>query len=219
MAEKQTLLQEIERKMYDMKIELGRLKGAMTNQSKVVESLKKDRKKDREDYNKSVRDIEEILKEKEKEQKTERKAAQEKYRELNKRINQSEKEQNRYVGKVKELAEQIERYELLQRFLLNGGDMRAVLLVLELKSGQMNRLNAIHRTEYAGLLKQLSEYAHPGIRQLIEANPVLRDKQELACLVSLGYHHDMEMLRMATNLKANSVRAYCTQIKAVLEKF
>ncbi len=219
LTEKQTLLQEIERKMYDMKIELGRLKGAISNQSKVVESLKKDRKKDREDYNKSVRDIEEILKEKEKEQKTERKAVQEKYRELNKRINQSEKEQNRYVGKVKELAEQIERYELLQRFLLNGGDMRAVLLVLELKSGQMNRLNTIRREEYAGLLKQLAEYAHPGVRQLIETDPVLRDKQELACLVSLGHHHDMEMLRMATNLKENSVKAYCTQVKAVLEKF
>ena len=219
LAEKQTLLQEIERKMYDMKIELGRLKGAMTNQSKVVESLKKDRKKDREDYNKSVRDIEEILKEKEKEQKTERKTVQEKYRELNKRISQSEKEQNRYVGNVKELAGQMERYELLQRFLLEGGDLRAVLLVLELKGGQMNRLNTIRREEYARLLKQLAEYAHPGIRQLIEANPVLRDKQELACLVSLGYHHDMEMLRMATNLKENSVKAYCTQVKAVLEKF
>lgn len=219
LTEKQTLLQEIEQKLYAMKIELGRLKGAISNQSKVVESLKKDRKKDREDYHKSVRDFEEILKEKEKEQKTERKTVQEKYRELNKRINQSEKEQNRYVGKLKELAGQMERYELLQRFLLNGGDLRAVLLVLELKGGQMNRLNTIRREEYAGLLKQLAEYAHPGIRQLIETDPVLRDKQELACLVSLGHHHDMEMLRMATNLKENSVKAYCTQVKAVLEKF
>ena len=63
----------------------------------------------------------------------------------------------------------------------------------------------------------MAEYAHPGIREKIETDEVLKGKQEMACLIALGYD-DMEMLRMVTNLKPNSVRAYSTQVRTALRE-
>jgi len=216
LAEKQTLLHEIEQKMYDLKIELGRMKGAMSNQSRAMEILKEDRRKDRAAYQDSVRELKKDLKKKDEDHKTERKAVQDKLRELTSRVNLSEKEQNRWINEVKGLTEQMEQYELLYRYLLEGGNIKSVLLVLELKSGKANQRVPIRHEEYAELLKPLAEYARPGIRQLIETNEALKDKQVLACLIVLGYD-DIETLRIATYLKTNTVRAYCTQVKAVIE--
>ena len=216
LAEKQTLLHEIEQKMYDLKIELGRMKGAMSNQSRAMEILKEDRRKDRAAYQDSVRELKKDLKKKDEDHKTERKAVQDKLRELTSRVNLSEKEQNRWINEVKGLTEQMEQYELLYRYLLEGGNIKSVLLVLELKSGKANQRVPIRHEEYAELLKPLAEYARPGIRQLIETNEALKDKQVLACLIALGYD-DIETLRIATYLKTNTVRAYCTQVKAVIE--
>lgn len=216
LAEKQTLLHEIEQKMYDLKIELGRMKGAMSNQSRAMEILKEDRRKDRAAYHDSVKELKEDIKKRDEEHRTERKAVQEKLRELAHRVNLSEKEQNRWINDVKRLTEQIAQYELLQYYLLEGGNIKSVQLVQELKSGKKNLRSPIRHGEYAELLKPLAEYACPGIGQLIETNEVLKDKQVLACLIALGYD-DMEMLRLATNLKPNTVRAYSTQVKAVIE--
>lgn len=216
LAEKQTLLHEIEQKMYDLKIELGRMKGAMSNQSRAMEILKEDRRKDRAAYQDSVRELKKDLKKKDEDYKTERKAVQDKLRELTSRVNLSEKEQNRWINEVKGLTEQMGQYELLYRYLLEGGNIKSVLLVLELKSGKANQRVPIRHEEYAELLKPLAEYARPGIRQLIETNEALKDKQVLACLIALGYD-DIETLRIATYLKTNTVRAYCTQVKAVIE--
>ena len=215
LTEKQALLQEIEQKMYDLKIELGRIKGAMANQSKTVANLKEDRRKDRAAYHESVMEFKRTQKEKDEEYRSEQKAVKAQVGELTKRLNQSEKEQNRWGNEVKELAAQMEQYELLQRFLLDGGSVRCVLLILELKSGRQNPRYSIKRTDYAELLKQLAEYAHPGIREKIETDEVLKGKQDMACLIALGYD-DMEMLRMVTNLKPNSVRAYSTQVRTAL---
>lgn len=98
---------------------------------------------------------------------------------------------------------------------MEGGSVRPVLLILELKSGRRNPRYSIKRTDYAELLKQLAEYAHPGIREKIETDEVLKGKQEMACLIALGYD-DVEMMRMATNLKPNSVWAYRTQVRVAL---
>lgn len=215
LALKQSLVQEIEQKLYDLRLELGRLKGTLANQSKTMANLKEDRRKDRAAYNESVKELKRCLKEKDEEYRSGQKAVQTQVRELTKRLNQSEKEQNRWGNEVKDLAAQMEQYELLQRFLLDGGSVRCVLLILELKSGRHNLRYSIKRTEYAELLKQLAEYVRPDIRQRIETDKVLRDKQELACLLLLGFD-DMETLRAATNLQPNSVRAYRTQVKAAL---
>lgn len=215
LAEKESLLQEIEQKMYDLKMKLGRVRGAMSNQHRVLANLKNDRKEDKLAYQESVRELKKSLKEKGEELKIERKAVQERFGELNKRLNHSEKEQKRWINEVAKLTEQMKEYELLQQFLLDTGLVRPVLLILELKSGHSNNHYTIRHEDYATLLKQLADYAHPGIRELIENTPVLKDKQELASLIALGYE-DMEMMRIATNLKQNSVRAYSSQIKAVI---
>lgn len=217
LEKKQTLLQEIETRQYDLKVELGRMKGALSRQTKIVENLKKDRKKDRDAYNESVREFRQDLKEKAETYKADRRAGQEKCRELSKRLDLSEKEQKRWIGEVEKLSGQMGQYELLQRFLLDGGSIRPVLLMLELKCGQNLSRFPIKRGEYATLLKQLAEFAHPGIRQRIETDDRLKDKQELACLIALGYD-DMEILRMATNLKENSVRTYAVRVRKVLEE-
>lgn len=216
LALKQSLVQEIEQKLYDLRLELGRLKGTLANQSKTMANLKEDRRKDRAAYNESVKEFKKSLREKDEEYRSEQKAVKAQVGELTKRLNQSEKEQSRWSNEVKELAEQMGQYELLQRFLLDGGSVRCVLLILELKSGRHNLRYSIKRTDYAELLKQLAEYVHPDIRQRIETDEALKDKQELACLLALGFD-DMEMLRMATNLKPNSVRTYCTQVRAALK--
>ena len=215
LALKQSLVQEIEQKLYDLRIELGRMKGTLANQAKIVANLKEDRRKDKAAYNESVKEFRKSLRERDEEYKNVQKTVKAQVSELTKRLNQSEKEQNRWGNEVKELAAQMEQYELLQRFLLDGGNVRCVLLILELKSGRHNPRYSIKRADYAELLKQLAEYVHPGIRQRIETDETLKDKQELACLLALGLD-SMEMLRMATNLKPNSVRTYCTQVRTAL---
>ncbi len=215
LTEKQSLLQEIERKMYDLKIELGRMKGALANQAKAVENLKDDRQKDRKTYHESVKEFKKSIQEMEKQRKAEQESVKQDYRELKLQFELSQKEQTRWMDEVKSLSGQMEQYELLQRFLLEGGSVRPVLLILELKSGRRNPRYSIKRTDYAELLKQLAEYAHPGIREKIETDEVLKGKQEMACLIALGYD-DVEMMRMATNLKPNSVWAYRTQVRMAL---
>lgn len=215
LALKQSLVKEIEQKLYDLRIELGRMKGVLANQSKTVANLKEDRRKDRAAYNESVKEFKKSLRERDEEYRSEQKAVKAQVSELTKRLNQSEKEQNRWGNEVKELVVQMEQYELWQRFLLDGENVRCVLLILELKSGRHNPRYSIKRADYAELLKQLAEYVHPGIRQRIETDETLKDKQELACLLALGLD-SMEMLRMATNLKPNSVRTYCTQVRTAL---
>lgn len=218
LAEKQILLRGIEKKLYDLKVELGRMKGAISNQSKVLETLKDGRKKDRDAYHESVKEFRKNMKEKDEEHRADRKAGLVKYRELAKRLEMSEKEQKHWIGEVEKLSGKMGQYELQQRFLLDNGDVRAVLLVQALKTGCSNMRYPIKRAEYAELLKQLAEYAYPGIRQQIETDDTLKDKQELACLLVLGYDN-MEMLCMATNLKENSVRTYMTQVRKVLKGY
>lgn len=217
LAEKQALLQRIEQKMYDLNIELGRMKGALSNQSKAVANLKERRQKDKKAYQASVKELKANIREMEKQWKTEQDSARHDYKELKRQFEASQKEQRQWIDGMKELNGQMEQYELLQRYLLDGGDVRPVLLILELKSGKTNQCVSIRHQEYAGLLKLLAEYAYPGIGEKIGAEPVLKGKPEMACLLALGYD-DMTMLRMATNLKGNSVRKYRRLVNEVLDK-
>lgn len=217
LAEKQALLQRIEQKMYDLNIELGRMKGALSNQSKAVANLKEGRQKDKKAYQASVKELKANIREMEKQWKNEQDSARHDYKELKRQFEASQKEQRQWIDGMKELNGQMEQYELLQRYLLDGGDVRPVLLILELKSGKTNQCVSIRHQEYAGLLKQLAEYAYPGIGEKIGAEPVLKGKPEMACLLALGYD-DMTMLRMATNLKGNSVRKYRRLVNEVLDK-
>lgn len=215
LLEKQSLLQEIEGKLYALKIEKGRMMGVLSRQSRAMDGIRDDRKKEEAAHQELVNELRKELKEKVEEFKADKKEVEERFRELTQRLVQSEKEQTRQCHEVKSLATQMRQYELLQRFLMDGGNVKAVLLIFELKSGISNPRYLIKRAEYTDLLKSLAEFAHPGIRQLIETDKLLADKRELAYLISLGYD-DTEILCRATNLKANSVKAYRTQVKAVL---
>lgn len=93
LALKQSVVQEIEQKLYDLRIELGRMKGAVANQSKTVANLKEDRRKDRAAYHESVREFKRTQKEKDEEYRSEQKAVKAQVGELTKRLDQSEKEQ------------------------------------------------------------------------------------------------------------------------------
>lgn len=215
LAEKQSLLEEIEGKLYDLRIELGRVKGTLTNQKKAMSNLKEERLKDKNAYDELVRGLKKTISEKDEDYKTERKVVQKEVRELAKQVILSGKERDRWIDEMKGLTEQTRQYELLQRYLLDGGNIRAVLLILELKNGKTCRNRPVKRVDYAELLKQLADYVYPGIRQRIETDETLKNKQEMACLIALGFD-DIEMLRMATNLQSNSVKAYRTQVKKAL---
>lgn len=218
-SEKESLLDKIKQDMFDLRMELGRVKGSMSNQSKIILSLKEDQKNDKAFYDDSVKMLKRKIHEMEEQRKVESENFQNECEELRKQSEVFQKEQKQWKEKANSLCGQIGQYELLQRFLLDGGNMRSVLLLLELKSGKTHPRVVVHRAEYAELLKQLVEYRHPGLRQLIETDEVLKSKQELACLVSLGFYNDMDMLCQATNLKQNSVRTYCSQVKKSLAQY
>ena len=211
-------MKEIEGKLYGLKIELGRMKGGMANQSNALVNMKKEQAKDKNIHHESMKLLKNEIKELKEDQKVERRDRQEETRSLNRQLKQSQEEQKRWMEEVSQLSDRMGQYELLQRFLLDGGNVKSVLLVWELRSGISNRRFPIKHDEYAELLKQLAEYVYPGIRQWVETDKVLSNKQELACLLALGYD-DMEMLRMATNLKPNSVRAYSSQVRVALAKY
>ena len=217
LLEKQTLLQETEGKLYALKIEKGRMKGVLSRQSKAMDGIRDERKKEEAAYQESVNELRKKLKEKVEEFNADKKELEDRFRELTQRLAHSEKVEILQRDEVKGVVAQMEQYKLLQRFLMNGGSVRSVLLLIELKSGISNPRYLIKRTEYTDLLKLLAEFAHPGIQQLIETDKVLTDKQEMAYLISLGYD-DTEMLCRATNLKPNSVKAYRAQVRAALKK-
>ena len=209
-------LAEVECKLAKVRANMGGLKGVMTRQAKTIEGLKEEQKSMKTTYVNVVKELKEEIKGLKGEQAKMERAVRSELKEYKRELELLHVQEKHLQNEVQALVAELDNSELLQRYMLEGGNQRSVLLVLELKYGIPYRKNPIHHGDYAELLKPLAEYARPGIRQLIETNEVLKDKQVLACLIALGYD-DIETLRMATYLKTNTVRAYCTQVKAVIE--
>lgn len=210
-------LDEVELQQSKIKSDLGSLKGVVTRQTKAIEGLKKMQKDMKTVHVNVVKGLKEEMKGLKEEQ-------SETFRQMSGELGAQKKDLNRLRAQEKSLRKEVQTLvaeldnsQLLYRFLLDVGSVRPVLLILELKSGYRNSRYPIRHQEYAELLKQLAEYAHPGIREKIETDDVLKGKQEMACLIALGYD-DVGMIRLATNLKPNSVRAYRTQVRTALNQ-
>ena len=218
LEQKMLQLERVQGDLAKVKSDMGGLKGVVTRQTNAIEGLKNERKEMKIVH----KHTENMLKE-------EIKSLKDRHSELYRMMHEELKERDdmlkQYSAQEKTLRKEIQALltevdssQLLQRFLLDGGNFRTVLLMIELMSGHKYQVRPIKHEDYAVLLMSLAEYVHPGIRQWIETDKVLSNKQELACLLALGYD-DMEMLRMATNLKPNSVRAYSSQVRVALAKY
>ena len=212
LVEKTLQLEEERRTLSKIHADMGGLKGVVTKQKRTIEELQHEQREMKTQHGHVVKELKNEIKELQDEQTEARKLVKREMDERDGELKLMHEKEKQLQQEMCALVAEVDNSQLLHRFLLDVGNVRPVLLILELKSGRQNSRYPIHRTEYAELLKQLAEYAHPGIREKIETDEVLKGKQEMACLIALGYD-DMEMLRMVTNLKPNSVRAYSTQVR------
>ena len=215
LVEKTLQLEEERRTLSKIHADMGGLKGVVTKQKRTIEELQHEQREMKTQHGHVVKELKNEIKELQDEQTEARKLVKREMDERDGELKLMHEKEKQLQQEMCALVAEVDNSQLLHRFLLDVGNVRPVLLILELKSGRQNSRYPIHRTEYAELLKQLAEYAHPGIRETIETDEVLKGKQEMACLIALGYD-DMEMLRMVTNLKPNSVRAYSTQVRTAL---
>lgn len=215
LVEKTLQLEEERRTLSKIHADMGGLKGVVTKQKRTIEELQHEQREMKTQHGHAVKELKNEIKELQDEQTEARKLVKREMDERDGELKLMHEKEKQLQQEMCALVAEVDNSQLLHRFLLDVGNVRPVLLILELKSGRQNSRYPIHRTEYAELLKQLAEYAHPGIRETIETDEVLKGKQEMACLIALGYD-DMEMLRMVTNLKPNSVRAYSTQVRTAL---
>lgn len=215
LVEKTLQLEEERRTLSKIHADMGGLKGVVTKQKRTIEELQHEQREMKTQHGHAVKELKNEIKELQDEQTEARKLVKREMDERDGELKLMHEKEKQLQQEMCALVAEVDNSQLLHRFLLDVGNVRPVLLILELKSGRQNSRYPIHRTEYAELLKQLAEYAHPGIRETIETDEVLKGKQEMACLIALGYD-DMEMLRMVTNLKPNSVRAYSTQVRRAL---
>lgn len=217
LRKKDLQLGEAEHHLDKMKVGIGGLKGVVTKQTRTIEGLRNEQKEMRTKHGIVVKELKREIMELKDEQTEMHKVMKNQICGHKQELKQMYEKEKQLRTEIKVALEELDNSQLLQRFLMNGGSVRSVLLLIELKSGISNPRYLIKRAEYTDLLKQLAEFAHPGIQQLIETDKVLTDKQEMAYLISLGYD-DTEMLCRATNLKPNSVKAYRAQVRAALKK-
>lgn len=204
-------LQEVEQNLVRMKVSLGGLKGVVSRQTKAIEGLKQEQQEMKQEHSQAVRELKGRIEGLETAGKHDRKAARDEKRALMQQADALMADLKKKEKDVAALAKETAFYEHIQQFLMDGGNLRAASLLMELKSGQKNPRIHSKPEEYAELLTQLAEHRCPGIRKKIEADDTLRERCVLLCLMLLGMD-DMATLCRITGLRPNSVRTYMNEM-------
>ena len=209
-----------EQALTDASINLGQLKGAMTNQANVVERLRKAlgemKKEHRDEINRMKDGIKSLeadikgLKSKEREKGSTEEGLKRQLAELEKQL--------------KRKAEQVEQMEHQRRidlridyFVMHGRDSVAVDMLLQLRYGdEILAKYDIHPSEYLPILQGLLEDEDPELHQILVGCELNRGKLAMCYMMALGLD-DMEMMARAACLAPNSVKSYRKECRELLD--
>ena len=208
-----------EQELSGASINLGQLKGAMTNQTHVVERLKKtmnDMKKEHRDeicrMKEGMKHLEadiKVLKNKERENYTEKK-------ELKRQLTDLEKQLKQKTESLDYTEEQRKIDLRINYFVMHGRDSIAVDMLLQLRYGEEIRAKYdIRASEYLPMLQGLLEDENPALHHKLEGCGLPKNKMTMCYLIALGLD-DVDMMSRAACLAPNSVKAYRKECREVI---
>ncbi len=208
-----------EQELSGASINLGQLKGAMTNQTHVVERLKKtmnDMKKEHRDeicrMKEGMKSLEADIKElktKERENGTEKEV-------LKRQMTDLEKQLKRKTDNLVEIEEQRKIDLRINYFVMHGRDSIAVDMLLQLRYGEEIRAKYdIRASEYLPILRGLLEVENPALHHKLEGCGLPKNKMTMCYLIALGMD-DVDMMSRAACLAPNSVKAYRKECREVV---
>ena len=212
-------LLEKNQELTDASSNIWKLKGAMTNQTHVVERLKKamgDMKKEhrdeicrmKEDMKCLEADIK-VLKNKERENYTEKK-------ELKRQLTDLEKQLKQKTESLEYTEEQRKIDLRIDYFVMHGRDSIAVDMLLQLRYGEEIRAKYdIRASEYLPILRGLLEVEDPALHHKLEGCGLPKNKMTMCYLIALGLD-DVDMMSRAACLAPNSVKAYRKECREVV---
>lgn len=210
-----------EHELSDASINVGQLKGAMTNQTYVVERLKKtlgDMKKEHRDEINHMKegmkgleaDIKE-LKSKEREKEAEK-------RELKRQLTELERQLKQKTDILTQAEEQRKIDQRINYFVKHGHDSVAVDMLLQLRYGEeVQAKYDIRSSEYLPLLKRLLEEEDPVLHHKPEACELNRNKLTMCYLIALGLD-DVDLMASAACLAPNTVKAYRKECREIISE-
>ena len=198
---------------------IWKLKGAMTNQTHVVERLKKamgDMKKEHRDeifrMKEGMKHLEADIKElknKERENYTEKK-------ELKRQLTDLEKQLKQKTESLEYTEEQRKIDLRINYFVMHGRDSIAVDMLLQLRYGEEIRAKYdIRASEYLPILRGLLEVEDPALHHKLEGCGLPKNKMTMCYLIALGLD-DVDMMSRAACLAPNSVKAYRKECREVI---
>ena len=208
-----------EQELSGASINLGQLKGAMTNQTHVVERLKKtmnDMKKEHRDeicrMKEGMKSLEADIKElktKERENGTEKEV-------LKRQMTDLEKQLKRKTDNLVEIEEQRKIDLRINYFVMHGRDSIAVDMLLQLRYGEEIRAKYdIRASEYLPMLQGLLEDENPELHQSLAVCELNRGKLTMCYLMALGLD-DIDMMARAACLAVSSVKRYRKECREVV---
>ena len=215
-------LLEKDQELTDASSNIWKLKGAMTNQTHVVERLKKamgDIKKEHRDeicrMKEGMKHLEADIKElknKERENDAEKE-------ELKRQLTELEKQLKRKTDNLK-LAEEQRKIDLrIDYFVMHGRDAVAVDMLLQLRYGdEVQAKYDIRPSEYLPMLQGLLEAENPTLHHQLECCGLNRNKLTMCYLIALGLD-DIDMMSRAACLAPNSVKAYRKECREVVSSY
>lgn len=212
-------LDAVGKRLGETSAELGRLKGAMTNRLDSINRMREehqkmlDKHKDeidrlKQDVCKLETDIKGL--------KENNRATKQAEGELKRDMKRLERELKRSTDKLEEAEHQREIDRRIEHFMLCGRNGVAVDMLLQLRQPweSVSRFD-IKPSEYLPLLKTLLKQENPALHERLENCGLEWKKLTMCYLMALGLD-DVEMMARASCLSPNSVKAYRTQVKAVL---
>lgn len=214
---------EKNQELTDASSNIWKLKGAMTNQTHVVERLKKamgDMKKEHRDeifrMKEGMKHLEadiKVLKNKERENYTEKK-------ELKRQLTDLEKQLKQKTESLEYTEEQRKIDLRIDYFVMHGRDSIAVDMLLQLRYGEEIRAKYdIRASEYLPILRGLLEVEDPALHHKLEGCGLPKNKMTMCYLIALGLD-DVDMMSRAACLAPNSVKAYrkgCREVIVALQ--
>lgn len=209
-----------EQALTDASINLGQLKGAMTNQANVVERLRKAlgemKKEHRDEINRmkdGIKSLEADIKEL-KGKERENGATEEKLKRQLAELDKQLKRKTEEVGKM-ELQRVIDLR--IDYFVMHGRDSVPVDMLLQLRYGdEVQARYDIRPSEYLPMLQNLLEDENPDLHHKLEGCELNRGKLTMCYLIALGLD-DMDMMARAACLAPNSVKAYRKECRELVE--
>ena len=213
-------LMETEQQLGETSVNLGGLRGVVTNQSNVINRLKEEQLRAKEEHKGEIRNLKESIRMLESEihrLKEEDHVLRRTENEQRQNMKSLNKELKMQTDKLAKVEQQHAIEQLLNYYVMTVKDAVAVDLLMQLRYDQVGRYD-IRPSEYLPLLEVLLKQENPALHERLANSGLERKKLTMCYLMALGLD-DVEMMSRASCLAPNSVKAYRKECREALCAF